>query len=301
VQVDQAEISRFERLQSDPLLTTFLKIAGALRFDVELDPIRNREAATVGGPQSPTFSQTPLQRRDRWIPLAPAVAPRQAVLGALGDEAQAGHAASSSSKVEGANLARNRSRLVVQSIRRRERLALTQREVAERAGMDQGDVSRFERLKLDPRLTTLLRLAEALALELRLTESPNHGPNMKASDRPHAKTVPSRPSVSAIKGPSGMVIGVLEAVLTDDSPEGLMWGLMVTPDKSRRLVPMSGAEFLDDGVLVPFDEQHIRAAPCPSESHRLDVYERDALLEHYWGHQTRASSASRLRSNRGGR
>lgn len=44
----------------------------------------------------------------------------------------------------------------------RKRLGLTQEEVAERSGVQAGEVSRIERGKRDPQVSTLEKLAEAL-------------------------------------------------------------------------------------------------------------------------------------------
>lgn len=44
----------------------------------------------------------------------------------------------------------------------RTRLGLTQEEVAERSGVQAGEVSRIERGKRDPQVSTLEKLAEAL-------------------------------------------------------------------------------------------------------------------------------------------
>lgn len=44
----------------------------------------------------------------------------------------------------------------------RKRLGLTQEEVAERSGVQAGEVSRIERGKRDPQVSTLERLAEAV-------------------------------------------------------------------------------------------------------------------------------------------
>jgi ribosome-binding protein aMBF1 (putative translation factor) len=61
-------------------------------------------------------------------------------------------------------------RLAVQVMERRERLGLTQTELAERTGIDQGDISRIERGSIFPNEKTLLRLADALGAEWRLID-----------------------------------------------------------------------------------------------------------------------------------
>ena len=50
----------------------------------------------------------------------------------------------------------------------RERHGLTQAELAERCGVDQGDISRIERGSTSPTARTLQRIAEALDSDVRL-------------------------------------------------------------------------------------------------------------------------------------
>jgi XRE family transcriptional regulator, fatty acid utilization regulator len=47
----------------------------------------------------------------------------------------------------------------------REQLGLTQEQVAERSGVQAGEVSRIERGKRDPKVTTLERLAKAVEVK----------------------------------------------------------------------------------------------------------------------------------------
>ena len=61
-------------------------------------------------------------------------------------------------------------RLAVQVMERREFLGLTQIELAEKTGIDQGDISRIERGSIFPNEKTLLRLADALGAEWRLID-----------------------------------------------------------------------------------------------------------------------------------
>ena len=61
-------------------------------------------------------------------------------------------------------------RLAVQVIERRELLGLTQSELAEKTGIDQGDISRIERGSIYPNEKTLLRLADALGAEWRMVD-----------------------------------------------------------------------------------------------------------------------------------
>jgi ribosome-binding protein aMBF1 (putative translation factor) len=61
-------------------------------------------------------------------------------------------------------------RLAVQVIVRREQLGLTQTELAEKTGIDQGDISRIERGSIYPNEKTLLRLADALGAEWRMVD-----------------------------------------------------------------------------------------------------------------------------------
>jgi ribosome-binding protein aMBF1 (putative translation factor) len=61
-------------------------------------------------------------------------------------------------------------RLAVQVMERRELLGLTQIELAEKTGIDQGDISRIERGSIFPNEKTLVRLAGALGAEWRLVD-----------------------------------------------------------------------------------------------------------------------------------
>ena len=56
-------------------------------------------------------------------------------------------------------------RLAVQVMERRELLGLTQIELAEKTGIDDGDIDRIERGSIFPNVKTLLHLAEALGAE----------------------------------------------------------------------------------------------------------------------------------------
>jgi len=58
--------------------------------------------------------------------------------------------------------------IAMQIIELRERHGLTQAELAERCGMDQGDISRIERGSTSPTARTLQRIAEALDADVRL-------------------------------------------------------------------------------------------------------------------------------------
>jgi ribosome-binding protein aMBF1 (putative translation factor) len=58
--------------------------------------------------------------------------------------------------------------IAMQVIELRERLGLTQAELAHRCGMDQGDISRIERGSTSPTARTLQRIAEALDADVRL-------------------------------------------------------------------------------------------------------------------------------------
>lgn len=60
--------------------------------------------------------------------------------------------------------------IAMQIIELRERHGLTQAELAERSGIDQGDISRIERGATSPTARTLKRIADALGAELRLVE-----------------------------------------------------------------------------------------------------------------------------------
>ena len=61
-------------------------------------------------------------------------------------------------------------RLAVQVMERRELLGLTQIELADKTGIDQGDISRIERGSVFPNERTLLRLADALGAEWRMVD-----------------------------------------------------------------------------------------------------------------------------------
>ena len=58
--------------------------------------------------------------------------------------------------------------LAVQVIELREKHGLTQAELAERCGMDQGDISRIERGSTSPTARTLQRIASVLDADVRL-------------------------------------------------------------------------------------------------------------------------------------
>jgi ribosome-binding protein aMBF1 (putative translation factor) len=60
--------------------------------------------------------------------------------------------------------------IAVQVMELRERQGLTQAELAERCGMDQGDISRIERGSTSPTARTLQRIAEALNADVRLVD-----------------------------------------------------------------------------------------------------------------------------------
>ncbi|MFZ2058438.1 MAG: helix-turn-helix transcriptional regulator [Acidimicrobiales bacterium] len=61
-------------------------------------------------------------------------------------------------------------RLAVQVMERRELLGLTQTELAEKTGIDQGDINRIERGSIFPNEKTLLRLADGLGGEWRMVD-----------------------------------------------------------------------------------------------------------------------------------
>lgn len=58
--------------------------------------------------------------------------------------------------------------IAMQIVELRESRGLTQSELAERCGIDQGDISRIERGSMSPTARTLQRIAEALDSDLRL-------------------------------------------------------------------------------------------------------------------------------------
>ena len=62
--------------------------------------------------------------------------------------------------------------IAMQIIELRESHGLTQSELAERCGIDQGDISRIERGSTSPTARTLQRIAEALDSDLRLVSRP---------------------------------------------------------------------------------------------------------------------------------
>lgn len=67
----------------------------------------------------------------------------------------------------------------------REAAGLTQEEVGDRCGMDLSAISRLERGERNPRLTTMLRLADALDVEPAVFVQ---GMRWDESDSVHAKT-----------------------------------------------------------------------------------------------------------------
>ena len=58
--------------------------------------------------------------------------------------------------------------IAMQVVELRERLGLTQAELAEKCGVDQGDISRIERGSVSPTARTLQRIAEALGARVEL-------------------------------------------------------------------------------------------------------------------------------------
>jgi ribosome-binding protein aMBF1 (putative translation factor) len=58
--------------------------------------------------------------------------------------------------------------IAMQIVALRERAGLTQAELAERTGIDQGDLSRIERGSTSPTARTLQRIAEALGADVKL-------------------------------------------------------------------------------------------------------------------------------------
>ena len=60
--------------------------------------------------------------------------------------------------------------VAIQVIELRERHGLTQAQLADRCGMDQGDISRIERGATSPTARTLQRIAEALNADVRLVD-----------------------------------------------------------------------------------------------------------------------------------
>ena len=60
--------------------------------------------------------------------------------------------------------------IAVQLIELREKHGLTQAQLAERCGVDQGDISRIERGSVSPTARTLQRIGDALDADLRLVE-----------------------------------------------------------------------------------------------------------------------------------
>lgn len=64
---------------------------------------------------------------------------------------------------------RQMAQLVAQIIERRQALGLTQKQLAERAGLKQEAVARLESARTMPRVDTLLRVSNSLNLHLSLT------------------------------------------------------------------------------------------------------------------------------------
>lgn len=60
--------------------------------------------------------------------------------------------------------------IALQVIALREKHGLTQAQLAERCGIDQGDISRIERGSTSPTARTLQRIAEALDADVRLVD-----------------------------------------------------------------------------------------------------------------------------------
>ena len=64
---------------------------------------------------------------------------------------------------------RQMAQLVARIIERRQALGLTQKQLAERAGLKQEAVARLESARTMPRVDTLLRVSNSLNLQLSLT------------------------------------------------------------------------------------------------------------------------------------
>ena len=79
-------------------------------------------------------------------------------------------------------------RLAVQVMERRELLDLTQTELAEKTGIDQGDISRIGRGSIFPNEKTLIRLADALGAEWRMVDKTTPSTQLqcrrRATERP---------------------------------------------------------------------------------------------------------------------
>ncbi len=75
--------------------------------------------------------------------------------------------------------------IAVQIIGLRERHGLTQGELAERCGIDQGDISRIERGSTSPTARTLQRIAEALDSDVRLVAQPGSSRSTEGRDHLH--------------------------------------------------------------------------------------------------------------------
>ena len=92
--------------------------------------------------------------------------------------------------------------LVVEIIRRRNELNLTQEQLAERAGMRQSCISRLESAEHNTRLATLIKVAEALEanLEIRLT------PIFYVEDRDYIKLCDLSASISPAQEHIGPIV-----------------------------------------------------------------------------------------------
>jgi hypothetical protein len=87
----------------------------------------------------------------------------------------------------------------------------------------------------------------------------------------------------------GRVIGPVKATLSDDATQLLEWLAVTLPDGTTRLVPVIGAEEVDDGIQVPFTVEAVWAAPRTSYR-RVDAFDERRLYSHYGiGYSTQTS------------
>jgi transcriptional regulator with XRE-family HTH domain len=98
--------------------------------------------------------------------------------------------------------------LLLEVIRRRKELGITQKELAERAGTHQSCVSRIESAEHDLRLSTLIQIAEALQARVRIRLIPlfyvddeeyRNLVNASASNKPEERTASLTTSPELVK------------------------------------------------------------------------------------------------------
>jgi len=81
------------------------------------------------------------------------------------------------------NESRQLAHIIANLIKRRQRLGLTQQEVADRAGLKQEAIARLEAAKKMPRFDTLLRVSNSLNMEISISPRSSKKANERAAEK----------------------------------------------------------------------------------------------------------------------